>query len=213
MPWANYYRAATSAGAFQHCDAQLFALLRWGRRRYQNKSVRWTVARYWRPRQGRAWTFAPTTGPALRYHIHMRWRQHVKVRGAASPFDGNLAYWARRLRHHPLTRTTLGWLLQRQGSACTRCGLLFNDEDCIEIDHDCPTVLGGTPTSANMQVLHRHCHAKKTAHDGSTHRRVSRVRMTGRRDAEELGVGKLIRPVLKAAGERQLSSPSQPQYR
>ncbi len=39
---------------------------------------------------------------------------------------------------------------------------------------------------------------------------VSRVRMTRRHDAEELGVGKLTRPVLKAGGERQLSPPSQP---
>lgn len=171
--WANYYRAAASAGAFQHCDTQLFALLlRWGRRRHQNKSVRWIVARYWHPRQGRTWTFAPTAGPALRYHTHTRQRRHVKVRGTASPFDGNLVYWARRLRHHPLTKTTLGWLLQRQGGACARCGLLFNDEDCIEIDHTCPTVLGGTPNSANMQALHRHCHDKKTAHDGSIQRRV-----------------------------------------
>jgi len=115
----------------------------------------------------------PKMQESLSPPIHTRRRRHVKVRGAASPFDGNLVYWARRLRHHPLTRTTLGWLLQRQGGACARCGLLFNDEDCIEIDHDCPTVLGGTPTSANMQALHRHCHDKKTAHDGSIQRRVA----------------------------------------
>jgi RNA-directed DNA polymerase len=38
----------------------------------------------------------------LVHHADTPIRRHVKVRGSASPYDGNLVYWAQRLRNHPL---------------------------------------------------------------------------------------------------------------
>jgi 5-methylcytosine-specific restriction endonuclease McrA len=95
-------------------------------------------------------------------------RYHVKVRGTASPFDGHLVYWSQRLQRHPLANGRLGQLLQLQQGKCLFCGLHLRDGDRLEIDHLVPTSLGGTDQIGNLQVLHRHCHDQKTAHDGST---------------------------------------------
>ena len=37
----------------------------------------------------------------------------------------------------------------------------------MEIDHIIPKSLGGKDKYTNLQLLHRHCHDKKTATDGS----------------------------------------------
>jgi len=66
----------------------------------------------------------------------------VKVRGRASPYDGNLPYWAQRLKDHPLTTSTLGRLLAQQQSKCAYCGLTFTSQSLIEIDHCADRLVG-----------------------------------------------------------------------
>jgi RNA-directed DNA polymerase len=61
--------------------------------------------------------------------------------------------------------STRAKLLQRQKGMCPRCGLYFQDEDVLEIDHSIPLALGGKDTITNKWVYHRHCHDEKTAKD------------------------------------------------
>ncbi|MDH6060675.1 HNH endonuclease [Chrysosporum bergii ANA360D] len=37
----------------------------------------------------------------------------------------------------------------------------------MEVDHILPLSKGGKDEHKNLQLLHRHCHDKKTANDGS----------------------------------------------
>jgi RNA-directed DNA polymerase len=100
----------------------------------------------------------------LREHSQTAISYHVKGRGAASPYDGNLLYWSQRLtKHHPLIEGKLARLLKDQKGKCRFCGLLFKDGDIWEIDHIIPKSLGGTNTLDNCQVLHRHCHDQRHA--------------------------------------------------
>jgi 5-methylcytosine-specific restriction endonuclease McrA len=86
----------------------------------------------------------------------------VKVKGTASPFDGNLLYWARRLQQsHPLTMSRLGALLYKQQGKCRYCELRFRDGDLIEIDHITPLSQGGKDERSNLAALHRHCHDQR----------------------------------------------------
>lgn len=173
--WANYHRAVVAKAAYQACDYHLYhQLRRWCIRRHPRKGRKWIVAQYWRPSATRRWTFATPTGVTLRLHTDVPIRRHAKVRGDASPFDGNLIYWALRRRDHPQTGTTLGRLLRRQGGRCAGCGLLFRPEDVVEIDHVTPTAQAGQDTGTNKQALHRHCHDRKTAGDGSCQARTRR---------------------------------------
>jgi CRISPR/Cas system Type II protein with McrA/HNH and RuvC-like nuclease domain len=61
-------------------------------------------------------------------------------------------------------------LLKQQQGKCSFCGLYFRDGDVLEIDHITPKSQGGRDEYKNMQLLHRHCHDKKTAADNSTAR-------------------------------------------
>jgi len=123
--WSRYYRGVVAKATYNALDNQMFPLLlRWAKRRHRNKNGRWIMHKYWRTVGSDRWRFAPPEGAALAKHLHMRIQRHVKVRGDASPYDGDLLYWAQRLRHHPLLTGRTAVLLKRQGGACAWCGLL-----------------------------------------------------------------------------------------
>jgi RNA-directed DNA polymerase len=196
--WANYFRAGVSSAAYSACDSQLVrALLRWTKRRHPRKSRGWVFRRYWRPTASRKWNYATAEGLRLLRHSDTKIRRHVKVKGSASPFDGNLRYWAQRLHDHPLTGTLVGSLLRRQQGRCRWCGRYFMEGEAWEVDHYLPRSLGGSDQVSNKVLLHGHCHHQKTAGDGSQS-------SSGTRDkdhvAEERNEGKLSRSVLQAGG-------------
>jgi RNA-directed DNA polymerase len=169
--WTNYFRIAQRSNhSFAACEHVLTQqLLRWAQRRHPRKGMKWIVRRYWTMRSPRKWTFAaPREASTLRHHTDTFHLNHRKVRGTASPFDGNLLYWSKRLRDHPLTRTTVGTLLVRQQGRCAWCGLYFRDGDLIEVDHVDP--IGGHRLT-NKQALHRHCHDVKTVQNQDHRRR------------------------------------------
>jgi RNA-directed DNA polymerase len=162
--WASYYRHVASKRVLNDCDYHLFPLLlRWGTRRHPRKSATWRVQRYWRTINGDHWRFATAEGIQLANHASFTIRRHALVRGTASPYDGNLIYWARRLHRHPLTRSILGKVLAEQRGKCGYCGLYFLDEALIEIDHMVPLRLGGNNQPSNLMALHRHCHDQRHA--------------------------------------------------
>lgn len=195
--WAHYYRTCAASEQFNRCDAQLYSQLQsWARRRHHMKSKTWIAHRYWSMRPGAKWDFVIKKDgkPVYRLWEHgdIHIQRHIKVRGNATPYDGNLRYWAQRLKDHPLTRGPLGRLLTKQQGRCAYCGLTFKDGDLLEIDHIHPTSLGGSKRDPqNQQVLHRHCHDQKTATDGS----LSGTRDKGR-PTEEPDEVKTSRPVL-----------------
>jgi len=168
--WSLYYRTVVSKKQFTVCDYLLTRML-WQKmtRKHPKKSATWVKKHYWRTIQGNTWTFATpeeTTRQTLRWHAATPIQRHIKVKGQASPFDGNLLYWAKRLKDHPLTKTTLGKLLQKQQGKCRWCELFFREEDQIEIDHITPKREGGGEELSNKFALHRHCHDQRHAkHD------------------------------------------------
>lgn len=81
--------------------------------------------------------------------------------------SGVLIYWSTRLGKHPEMDRTIAKLLKHQNGKCTYCRLNFIDGDLLEKDHVIPRSLGGKNSHSNLEILHRHCHDKKTANDGS----------------------------------------------
>jgi RNA-directed DNA polymerase len=161
--WTNYYRTVVSKDVFSKCDALLYnRLRRWAKRRHPNKNMAWIARRYWLLNQGKGWTFGTEKMSLWRY-TRTAIQRHTKVRGTASPYDGNLVYWAQRLNTHPLTHSTVGKLLKEQKGKCRFCGLYFKDGDLMEIDHLIFKKYGGTDALGNLQVLHRHCHDQRHA--------------------------------------------------
>jgi RNA-directed DNA polymerase len=96
--------------------------------------------------------------------VHIQ--RHTKVNGAASPYNGDLLYWASRMGPHPELSPGKAHLLRRQKGCCAWCGLLFTTmDDIMEVDHKVPRSRGGIDMPHNHQLLHGHCHDEKTATD------------------------------------------------
>ena len=55
---------------------------------------------------------------------------------------------------HPEAPTKVATLLKKQKGKCTHCGLFFNHEDLMEIDHKIPRSKGGKDSYDNLQLLH-----------------------------------------------------------
>lgn len=199
--WANYYRTVVAAETFSRCDHLLNgSLQRWARHRHPNKRKRWVVGKYWAVDRGEGWAFKVQGGPTLKAHRATPIRRHVKVKGRASPYDGNLVYWAQRLKDHPLVGTRTGQLLKFQQGRCAYCGLYFKPGDVLECDHIIPRHLGGDDRLMNLQLLHRHCHDQKTARDGSHQANTGHGTTDKDHLIEEPCAAKVARTVLKGGG-------------
>ncbi len=202
--WAAYYRTVVAKEIFASCDYHLMTtLLHWAGRRHGHKGIRWVFGKYWRRGDTRRLEFSTPQGLHLVRHAATPIRRHVKVRGTASPYDGNLVYWAQRLRDHPLTTGRIAILLKRQGGTCASCGLLFADRDIIEVDHIIPRSCGGPHDVDTMQALHRHCHDRKSADEGSLARRWQRGIADKDHTTEEPDDANVSRPVLKTSRSRE----------
>jgi RNA-directed DNA polymerase len=165
--WSQYYAHVVSAKVFQRLDNTLYAMLRgWAVFRHPNKPRHWITSKYWRVDDGRGWAFQPPNrGVGLARHADALIQRHVKVQGARSPYDGDWVYWSRRLGRHPEATPRVARLLKQQQGKCRACGLYFMDGDTLEVDHICPKRDGGSDARANLQLLHRHCHIRKTARE------------------------------------------------
>ncbi|MHC5939020.1 HNH endonuclease [Nostoc sp.] len=161
-------------------------LSRWANRRHPGKSGKWISNKYWNTVGGNNWVFSVTkdgeVAETLISHVSKKIVRHIKVKGTASPFDGNLKYWSSRRGEHPLVPTRVAKLLKEQQGKCAHCGLYFREDDLIEVDHIIPKSEGGKDRYDNLQALHRHCHDSKTASDN----RDSRLRGSTPADEEWL---------------------------
>jgi RNA-directed DNA polymerase len=137
----------------------------WALRRHRNKGKGWIYTKYWQRFEG-ALRFTNQENLLLQAS-RIGTRPFIKVQGTRSPFDGDWVYWSRRMSAAPKWAPREFKILKAQKGRCTRCNLYFKAGDLIEFDHKLPTRLGGRNGAYNLQALHRHCHDRKTALDGS----------------------------------------------
>ncbi len=160
--WAAYYKTANASRTFKRCDHLLWRqLMSWMKARHSDKGIRWRVEKYWHRVDSRKWVFATPNGAVLRMHSKTHIQRYTKVKGMASPYDGNTLYWSQRLKTHPLMHETKAILLQKQQGKCRWCELHFKDGDILEIDH-----LDHNRNNndlSNKMLLHRHCHDERHA--------------------------------------------------
>jgi RNA-directed DNA polymerase len=89
--WANGCRTVVAKRVFGKCDSILYSMLRrWAQRRHPRKGKRWIARKYWGLDQGEGWTFKTPGGQVLKQHAETPIRRHTKVKGTATPYEGNL---------------------------------------------------------------------------------------------------------------------------
>lgn len=169
--WSNYYSTVCSKQTYSKCDSILYSQLkRWAERRHPNKSKKWVANKYWHTKDLRNWVFSETKDEVrceLKNNAHTSIKRHTKVRKDYSIFNGDLVYWSNRITKHPEIPELINKLIRKQKGACSKCGLLIIKRNLLELDHITPISLGGKYKINNLQILHKHCHDKKTATDGS----------------------------------------------
>ena len=169
--WCNYFSTVVSQKVFERLwHLVVWKLLKWGRHRHRNKSRTWIRSKYFKTVDGDNWVFATREGKNLLkliQHSSTEIKRYVKVKGIASPYDGDWIYWSSRMGVHPEIPARVTKLLKRQKGKCAHCDNYFKEGDSIEVDHIIPKSLGGRESYDNWQLLHRHCHDTKTVNDGS----------------------------------------------
>ncbi|MDJ1168241.1 group II intron reverse transcriptase/maturase [Roseofilum sp. BLCC_M154] len=194
--WSNYFSTVVSKEVFSYCDNILYQQLRrWAKRRHPNKSAQWVTNKYWHSEGNRNWVFGVRYEDSfikLTCHSDTKIVRHVKVKGMKSTYDGDLTYWSSRMGRHPEMPNEKAALLKQQKGKCNYCGQYFRDGDLMEIDHVIPKALGGSNRRDNKQLLHRHCHDRKTAADLISIRDKNR-------SIKEPDEVKVSRPVLKTS--------------
>jgi RNA-directed DNA polymerase len=167
--WANYFSTGVSKEIFSKLENLIYEKLRaWANFRHPNKRQRWVTRRYWKTIGNDNWSFAVREEDKtmrLIKHTETRITRHVKVQGERSPYDGDWVYWSTRMGKHPEAKRSVSILLKEQKGKCPWCGLFFKDGDRLEIDHKIPKSQGGKNSYENLNLLHRHCHDHKTAHE------------------------------------------------
>ena len=169
----NYYRTSdiSTVGGHSKQDRDLYNKLRsWSRRRCKADWKR-AYVKYWnkvtvKGRTEKRFSTREKTGLYLTRHTDTSCsNKYVKVKGNASPYDGNLSYWATHMGRHPEMDSLKASLLKKQKGKCTHCGLYIRDGDIQETDHIIAKKLNGKNIYSNYQLLHGHCHDEKTASD------------------------------------------------
>ncbi len=136
--WSNYYSTSVSQKTFDKLDFLVYEKLRaWAS--YRGKG-RINKGKYWRTVGNRNWCFCTEDGMALRLHSDTPIIRYTKVKGVASPYNGDWNYWSKRRGEYPGTPTRVTRLIKKQKGICPHCGLNFTSEDLLEVDHIVPKV-------------------------------------------------------------------------
>lgn len=185
--WGNYFRYSECSEDFSKIDYLIFNQIRAWVFRRKSKGLRSRTAlklKYFP--EGKSYHFRGKdyknnwilTGKSLtkygklqeNFLPKMTWvgsAQYVKIKGKASPYDGNHLYWAKRTEKYSGFNHRVSKLIRIQNGCCVRCGVSFTPEDHIEVDHIIPKSKGGSDRYKNLQVLHKHCHIQKSRFENS----------------------------------------------
>jgi RNA-directed DNA polymerase len=168
--WANSKRSQISSRVFQALDSYLWEhLWKWARKRHPKMSKVQLKQKYWHTVKKNNWVFGvkkkETVVLRLQSYSKISIQRYAKVKGKASPFDGDLLYWAKRTGKSVFLPTYKARLIKEQKGRCGICGDFFLPEDVIERDHIIPKALGGKNRRDNVHAVHRYCHLKKTKAD------------------------------------------------
>jgi RNA-directed DNA polymerase len=170
--WALYHRHASSTRMFARVDDMIFKKLwRWARRRHRGKSAAWVKRKYFTGRGDDPWRFRGTVrdedgGFHTVFLVRARdtpIRRHVKIKGAANPYDPAWElYFEERLAHqmaNSLTgRGTARYLWLEQDGKCLVCRQPLTLEDGWHVHHLLWHTHGGDDNTANLVLLHPNCH-------------------------------------------------------
>ncbi|MGK7881770.1 MAG: group II intron reverse transcriptase/maturase [Crocosphaera sp.] len=158
--WCNYYGYVNSRETFEKLNYLLFyRLYKWAYKKYKSNGS-WQK-KFSEEFYGEIKRFHDPNSPNTRLKHHTDFKSgqdYIKVRGTASPYDGNETYWLSRAYKNidPMTGNIKRRLFWEQKGHCEHCGGPFKDHEPLEIHHIDRNRDNNRIT--NLELLHRHCH-------------------------------------------------------
>jgi RNA-directed DNA polymerase len=107
--WANYYRHGAAKRAFKRLDSDVFwQLWRWARKRHPDKSANWKQRKYFSAAKGIfSVRLSREKGPSQVLSLYRaastRIQRHIKIRGAANPYDPDYTHYFETY-HYPAVK-------------------------------------------------------------------------------------------------------------
>jgi RNA-directed DNA polymerase len=160
--WANYHRHVICAETFGKLDSFVWRRsFRWAKHRHPDKTGRWVAERYFPHQRGESWRFTdPSTGKQLiRVADAIKAQRHLKIKGAANPFDPEWASYFQHRDQQLMLRASSAFrakVLKRQEGSCPTCRQVIHRDEDIELHH-CD---GNHQNNRidNLVFLHPNCH-------------------------------------------------------
>jgi RNA-directed DNA polymerase len=170
--WALYHRHASSGRMFARVDEVIFhKLWRWARRRHRHKSAAWVRKGYFTLPGETRWRFRGTIVDDEGKHptvflVQARAiaiRRHVKVKGAANPYDPAWELYfeerlARQMASTLTGRGTARYLWLEQDGKCQVCRQPLALAEGWHVHHLRGRSHGGSALIENLVLLHPNCH-------------------------------------------------------
>jgi RNA-directed DNA polymerase len=135
--WRNYHRYCKMNGSrnsLYHIETRAYKVFN-----KENKQNRYTSK-----------LLLAKAFPAVPYSEN----KHISVRGAKSPFDGDLTYWSER--NSKLYGGQTSQALKRQNHSCASCGHRLTSDERVHLHH-----IDGNHTNGkkeNLVAVHQSCH-------------------------------------------------------
>uniref|UniRef100_A0AB39A642 Reverse transcriptase domain-containing protein n=1 Tax=Borodinellopsis insignis TaxID=3229915 RepID=A0AB39A642_9CHLO len=173
--WANYFRrsdAATYKKVAWYNKRLYIIVSNWQKRQYHTRKK---LATLWKTVGNNTWRFYSKSKVksgkklvekefVLLNYGCVSWsvNTYTAIKADSSPYDGNDTYWVQRTNSASRKAETL---IRKQKGICPLCNRKLSALDLVQVDHKTPRALGGTEESANLQAVHKECHAIKTKVD------------------------------------------------
>ena len=172
--WANYHRHVVAKRTFSKIDNAIWrALWNWARLRHRNKNGHWIFSRYFHPVGNRNGVFSCKVKQddgsikqlRLRSAADVPIKRHVKIQGAATPFDPSYEEYfehrdAMKMADNLKEHQKLLFIWKRQNGLCPICAKRITKDTGWHLHHLVRRVDGGSDAASNLCLLHPVCHAQ-----------------------------------------------------
>jgi RNA-directed DNA polymerase len=179
LGWANYYKYCECTKVFCKMDYVIYNLIRtWAFRRHRTTSREYAMHKYfpgtktvWKQKEHHdRWVFKckeQIKGKETQEIIlpKMAWITSVKftkIKGSASPYNGDFKYWLKRSQKYGGFTETQTKLLIKQNYICPECKTYITPYSNVQIDHILGRKIPNANNYSNLQLLHIGCHLAKT---------------------------------------------------
>jgi len=172
--WVHYHRHVVAKATFSKIDNDIWrALWNWARRRHRNKNRHWIFSRYFHKIGNRKGVFSCQAAQKdgserqllLKNASDAPIKRHVKIRGAATPFDPAYEEYfekrdAMKMADNFGGHQKLLTIWKRQNRLCPICTERITKETGWHLHHLVRRVDGGSDATSNLCLLPPVCHTQ-----------------------------------------------------